>query len=80
LLIVGTYRPVEVLMREHPLKGIKQELQVHGQCEELALGFLSEGDVATYLEARFSVGARPSTSSGAVPATASASGSSAHRW
>jgi DNA-binding winged helix-turn-helix (wHTH) protein len=47
LLILGTYRPVEVLLRDHPLKGIKQELQLHGQCEELALGFLSEGDVAT---------------------------------
>ena len=42
LLIIGTYRPVEVLTRDHPLKGIKQELQLHGQCEELALDFLSE--------------------------------------
>jgi predicted ATPase len=54
LLIVGTYRPVEVLTREHPLKAIKQELQVHGQCEELALDFLSEPNVAEYLTRRFS--------------------------
>jgi hypothetical protein len=39
---IGSYRPVEVLSRDHPLKGVKQELQVHGQCEELALDFLSE--------------------------------------
>jgi DNA-binding winged helix-turn-helix (wHTH) protein/predicted ATPase len=53
LLIIGTYRPVEVLTQEHPLKGIKQELQVHGQCEELALDFLSEPHVAEYLTVRF---------------------------
>ena len=53
LLIIGTYRPVEVLTRDHPLKGIKQELQLHGQCEELALDFLSEAAVAEYLAMRF---------------------------
>jgi DNA-binding winged helix-turn-helix (wHTH) protein/chloramphenicol 3-O-phosphotransferase len=35
LLIIGTYRPVEVLAREHPLKAVKQELQTHGYCIEL---------------------------------------------
>jgi predicted ATPase len=58
LLIIGTYRPVEVLTREHPLKGVKQELQVHGQCEELALDFLREEDVAQYLALRFPEGER----------------------
>jgi class 3 adenylate cyclase/predicted ATPase len=53
LFIIGTYRPIEVLTREHPLRAIKQELQVHGQCEELALDFLSEGAVAEYLARRF---------------------------
>ena len=53
LLILGTYRPVEVLTRDHPLKGIKQGLQVHGQCEELALDFLSEAAVGEYLTVRF---------------------------
>ncbi|NOT55353.1 MAG: AAA family ATPase [Deltaproteobacteria bacterium] len=57
LLIIGTYRPVEVLTRELPLKGIKQELQLHGQCEELALDFLTEAAVGEYLEYRFAVGA-----------------------
>src|SRR5262249_43385204 len=55
LLIVGTYRPVEVLTRDHPLKGVKQELQLHGQCEGLALDFLTEEDVAEYLAVRFRV-------------------------
>ncbi len=56
LLIIGTYRPVEVLTREHPLKGVKQELQLHGRCEELALDFLRETAVAEYLAQRFAVG------------------------
>ena len=54
LFILGTYRPIEVLTRDHPLKGIKQELQVHGQCEELALDFLSEAAVGEYLVRRLS--------------------------
>jgi DNA-binding winged helix-turn-helix (wHTH) protein/tetratricopeptide (TPR) repeat protein len=57
LFVLGTYRPVEVLTREHPLKAVKQELQVHGHCRELALDFLGEGDVTEYLARRFAVGA-----------------------
>jgi DNA-binding winged helix-turn-helix (wHTH) protein/predicted ATPase len=55
LLIIGTYRPIEVLTRDHPLREIKQELQVHGQCEELALDFLTEAAVAEYLVVRFAI-------------------------
>jgi len=58
LLVLGSYRPVEVIMGEHPLRAVKQELQLHGQCTELALGLLSEGAVAQYLAQRVSVGAR----------------------
>ena len=56
-LIVGTYRPVEVVVSGHPLRGIKQELQLHRLCEELPLELLSEQDVAQYLSVRF--GASP---------------------
>src|SRR5439155_21041951 len=38
LLVIGTYRPVEVIVQEHPLRAVKQELQVHGHCRELQLG------------------------------------------
>jgi predicted ATPase len=55
LLVIGTYRPVEVLTRDHPLKGSKQELQLHGQCEELALDFLSETAVGEYLMRRIEI-------------------------
>lgn len=53
LLIVATYRPADVAVTSHPLKPVKQELQLHGHCEELALEFLSEAAVGEYLAGRF---------------------------
>ena len=53
LLVLGTYRPVEMLSNGHPLGAVKQELQLHQQCEELRLGFLTEPHVAEYLRSRF---------------------------
>jgi DNA-binding winged helix-turn-helix (wHTH) protein/tetratricopeptide (TPR) repeat protein len=58
LLLIGTYRPADVIVSGHPLKAVKQELQAHGQCAELPLRFLAEKDVADYLAVKFSVGAR----------------------
>src|SRR5262249_26096958 len=46
LLVIGTYRPVDVIVKEHPLKAVKQELQLHGQCEQLVLRLLTEEAVA----------------------------------
>jgi len=54
LLLIGTYRPVDVILAQHPLKAIKQELLLHGMCHELALDFLPEEDVREYLNRRFS--------------------------
>jgi tetratricopeptide (TPR) repeat protein len=53
LLLFGTYRPVEVIVREHPLKHLKQELQIHGMCKELPLSLLSKPAVMEYLSQRF---------------------------
>jgi DNA-binding winged helix-turn-helix (wHTH) protein/tetratricopeptide (TPR) repeat protein len=53
LMLIGTYRPVDLILREHPLKAVKHELQVHRQCEELALEYLSEGAITDYLNKRF---------------------------
>jgi DNA-binding winged helix-turn-helix (wHTH) protein/predicted ATPase len=53
LLILGTYRPADVVAAAHPLKPVKQELQMHGLCEELLLEFLNETAVGDYLAARF---------------------------
>ncbi|HEV8718666.1 MAG TPA: AAA family ATPase [Candidatus Binatia bacterium] len=52
LLVLGTYRPIDVLADGHPLRAVTQELQLHRHCEELALGLLTEGDVAQYLAVR----------------------------
>src|ERR1700722_3451265 len=46
LLILGTYRPTEMLASDHPLRAMKQELELHRNCEELRLKLLSEADVA----------------------------------
>lgn len=59
LLVLGTYRSAEVIYRDHPLKGVKHELQLQGRCEELALGSLDERAVGDYLTARFGPGADP---------------------
>jgi DNA-binding winged helix-turn-helix (wHTH) protein/predicted ATPase len=53
VLVLGTYRPADVIVRDHPLRAIKQELHAHRQCEELALGCLSEAAVRDYLAVRF---------------------------
>ncbi len=58
LLILGTYRPADRL--GHFLRRVKSELEFHHQCNELRLRFLSERDIANYLAARFSDGARAS--------------------
>src|SRR5262249_12707318 len=54
LLLIGTYRPVDVILAQHPLRAVKQELMLHGMCHELALDFLAEQDVREYLNRRFS--------------------------
>ena len=53
LMIIGTYRPVDVILGDHPLKGVKRELQAHGLCRELPLGYLSEASIGEYLALRF---------------------------
>ena len=53
LFVIGTYRS-GVVLDSHPLIGMKQELQAHGQCAELSVSLLSEQAVETYLSTRFS--------------------------
>ena len=54
LLLVGTYRPVEILAADHPLRTMKQELQLHRYCRELRLKLLNSENVADYLAQRLS--------------------------
>jgi len=54
LLIVATYRPVDVILSRHPLKTVHRELQLHGLCRDLRLEYLTENDVWEFLQRRFS--------------------------
>jgi predicted ATPase/DNA-binding winged helix-turn-helix (wHTH) protein len=53
LMLIGTYRPVDVILSDHPLKRVKRELQAHRLCHELALDYLTEQTIGEYLAARF---------------------------
>ena len=52
LLVLGTYRPVEAVIRAHPLRGIVQELCGRGQGAELRLECLPAEDVAVSIGGR----------------------------
>jgi predicted ATPase len=52
LVILGTYRPVEAAVQAHPVRRVRHQLQVHGQCVGMELASLSDGAVATYLAQR----------------------------
>jgi predicted ATPase len=52
LLVLGTYRPVELIRRQHPLKAAKQELQLHGYCADVPVGYLPVAAVQAYLVQR----------------------------
>ncbi len=53
LLLLGTYRPVEVILLQSPLKALKQDLVMHKLCFEIVLERLVEPEVAQYLSAEF---------------------------
>lgn len=53
LLLLGTYRPADVAMRDHPLHHVQQELHMHTLCAELPLTLLPETAIASYLAGRF---------------------------
>ena len=61
LLVIASYRPVDVILSDHPVKQIKQELQAHQLCVELAPELLTEEDVLAYLTAQFPEASAPSS-------------------
>lgn len=50
--MVGTYRPVDVIVQGHALLAVKRELSARGLAEELPLELLTEAEVARYLASR----------------------------
>jgi predicted ATPase len=53
LLVLGTYRPADAVMRAHPVHTVAQELQRQERCTDLVLNYLSEVGVVAYLAQRF---------------------------
>jgi predicted ATPase len=52
LLLLGAYRPVDAIVRSHPIRTVLAELTQHQQGVELPLDYLSAGDVAAYCDQR----------------------------
>jgi len=53
VLVIGTYRPSDLRLSNHPLRAVTQELVAKAQCEELRLPFLTTDDVTHYLTQRY---------------------------
>jgi tetratricopeptide (TPR) repeat protein len=53
ILVIGTYRPMEVSGDGHPLNSVVHELHAHGLCHELPLQLLKEQDLEDYLQQQF---------------------------
>ncbi|WGR69718.1 MULTISPECIES: AAA family ATPase [unclassified Bradyrhizobium] len=53
ILVLATYRPMEVAVGGHPVRAVHQDLRIHGHAAELALDRLTGVDVERYLALRF---------------------------
>lgn len=53
LVVLGTYRPQDLVAQAHPLRQAVAELQLHGHCTELALSYLQPLAVDAYVSRRF---------------------------
>jgi DNA-binding winged helix-turn-helix (wHTH) protein/tetratricopeptide (TPR) repeat protein len=52
LLLLGSFRPTEVIVDDHPLAGLRQELRLHRLCRDLDLEAFSEAEVGELVAAR----------------------------
>jgi tetratricopeptide (TPR) repeat protein len=52
LLVIGSYRPISLVLNEHPLKAIKQSLHARGLCTDLSLERLADREVQAWLARR----------------------------
>jgi DNA-binding winged helix-turn-helix (wHTH) protein/tetratricopeptide (TPR) repeat protein len=53
LLLLGTYRPADLIISRSPLKALKQDLVLHNLGHEISLERLEEPDVVEYLDIHF---------------------------
>jgi DNA-binding winged helix-turn-helix (wHTH) protein/tetratricopeptide (TPR) repeat protein len=66
LLVVGTFRPADLILSDSPLKTLKHDLLLHHLSHELALERLEETDVAEYLSREFADGDFPAGLAGII--------------
>ncbi|MFQ5889006.1 MAG: DUF4112 domain-containing protein [Gemmatimonadota bacterium] len=59
VLILGTYRPVDVDASDHPIKKVRQELERYGVAEELRLTALDPDSLGELLEKKLGAPASP---------------------
>jgi DNA-binding winged helix-turn-helix (wHTH) protein/tetratricopeptide (TPR) repeat protein len=59
LMLISTKRPLDIVVPEHPLKALEQELLLHHLCREITLEPLGEAQVAEYLAAESSEATLP---------------------
>jgi tetratricopeptide (TPR) repeat protein len=53
LLLIGAYRPSDLLLARHSFLEVRRELQGRGLCREIAVGLLREEDIATFVDREF---------------------------
>jgi DNA-binding winged helix-turn-helix (wHTH) protein len=53
LMLIATYRPVDVILSPGPFKEMKQDLLVHRLCHEMSVEPLTESQVERFLAAEF---------------------------
>jgi DNA-binding winged helix-turn-helix (wHTH) protein/predicted ATPase len=59
LLVLGTYRPAELVLARHPLRALSQRLTRSPHCTEVALDVLGIDGVAEYMQRRFAANRFP---------------------
>jgi DNA-binding winged helix-turn-helix (wHTH) protein len=52
LMWLASFRPTEIILHDHPFKALRNELRLHGLCEEIVLDPFSEKEVAEYVAQR----------------------------
>jgi DNA-binding winged helix-turn-helix (wHTH) protein/tetratricopeptide (TPR) repeat protein len=66
LLVLGTFRPADLILYESPLKTLRQDLLVHRLSHEVELERLEEADVAAYIATEFAPGDLPAGLASAI--------------
>jgi tetratricopeptide (TPR) repeat protein len=66
LMLLGTYRPVDLILSRSPLRGLKHDLLIHRLCHEVGLERLNQSEVKQYLDTEFPATNLPEALAGLV--------------